>query len=113
MDQLIYKSSISTLATLVEGLTPVFMRHLSDIHCATALVQAGMNESRKTHYRAVETFAHMVETAQQMIQGAAIEGRITPLKEEALHHLTLAYLYEMLAITDDTNAKILTILARW
>jgi hypothetical protein len=113
MDQLIDKSSNTPLTSSVAQLIPELARHLGDLQCPAVLVQAGLDELCKTHCLAVETFAQVVEKAQQMVQASAVNGRITPLKQAALHHLRQAYLYEMLTIVDDTNAEIVTILSRW
>lgn len=113
MDQLSDKSHNTPFTPLVAELTPELAQHLGDLPSARRLIQASLEQSYRTHRLATKTLVGMVATAQERIQAAAAEGRLTPLKEAALQHLTLAAMYEMLAIAADTDIKILDTITRW
>lgn len=85
-------------------------RLMGDIAGASDLAKTAIHELGGIHSRGAEVLALTLDQAFQMMAEAEAAGRLTPLKRAALHHRTLSYLYEMLAISDDAGTTIGNIL---
>lgn len=87
-------------------------QQLSPMHQASHQASRGMEDIVHTHQQAAEYYAKMLAEGEKIVQEAECRGTVTPFQQEALNHYQMAYLYEMLAIAEESGDEIIEVVRR-
>lgn len=86
-------------------------QQLSPMHQASRLASRAIEDVVHTHQQTAELYAKTLVVGEQIIEEA--KRPLTPYQQAALNHFQMAYLYEMLAIAEESGDEIIEAVRRF
>lgn len=87
-------------------------QQLATIRAAGQIARLAQRELSSSHQVASVLCAQTLAAMDRIRQAAELSGNLTPFQQEAITHIQMAYLFEMLATVEQTGDDLVTALAQ-